>query len=332
MSGCLDAAGDIYALGCVFHYFLTAEPPWKADTPEALAKLHREAPVPLLSERFPEHGSAIDKILTGCLAKNPEWRYRRAQELAEELRALREKLSEQQASESVEEIGRRVKKSPHPKRRATEEATHLELGRSVSDRSFGGIFRLTLLAALLIVIAVLVWHFLPRESSVAGNGTTRSYTFTKATDLEIFTTKDGTIDFNSLGIEGPGPFAHLVSQPLLDGKQWTLEWTLDLAETTQCSIAVVETGHSVILLNLSPAKLNLSIRPPGGTSDTTEVPRQGPWPRPITLRLEGSPTKTILMVNGQRYAPAATLPSLTLASLDISFANGFWRLSRMEVR
>jgi serine/threonine protein kinase len=336
MSGCLDAAGDIYALGCVFHFLLTAEPPWKADSPEALTTLHREAPVPLLSERFPEHGAAIDTILTGCLAKNPEWRYRRAQELADELRTLREKLSEQQASESVEEIGRRVKKSHRPKQRGkergTEEATHLELGKTVSDRSFGGLLRLTLFAALLIVVAVLAWRFLPGEGNVAGNGAGRTYAFTKASDLEIFTTKDGTIDFGSSGIEGPGPFAHLVSQPLLDGKEWTLEWTLDLAETTQCSIAVVETGHSVLLLNLSPQKLNLSIRPPGGTSDTTEIPRQGPWPQPITLRLEGSPSKTILVVNGQRYAAAATLSGLSRASIDISFAGGFWRLSRMEVR
>lgn len=336
MAGCLDAAGDVYALGCVLYYVLTAEPPWTADSSEALAKLHREAPVPLLSERFPEHGTAIDKILTGCLAKNPEWRYRRAQELAEELRVLREKLSEQQASESVEEIGRRVKKSHRPKlrekERRTDEATHFELGKTVSDRSFGGILRLTLFAAFLIVVAVLAWRFLPRESNSVRQGTGRTYTFAKASDLDIFTTKDGTIDFGSSGIEGPGPFAHLVSQPLLDGKEWILEWTLDLAETTQCSIAVVETGHSVMLINLSPAKLDLSIRPPGGVSDTTEIPRRGPWPRPITLRLEGSPTKTILVVNGQRYAPAATLPGLSQARLDISFAGGFWRLTRMEIR
>lgn len=336
MSGCLDATGDIYALGCVFHFLLTAKPPWTADSPEALTKLHREAPLPLLSERFPEHGSAIDKILTGCLAKNPEWRYRRAQELADELKALREKLSEQQASESFEEIGRRVKKSHRPKQRGkewgTEEATHLELGKSVSDHSFRGLLRLTLFAACLIVVAVLAWRFLPREGNMAGNGTGRTHAFTKASDLEIFTTKDGTIDFGSSGIEGPGPFAHLVSQPLVDGKEWTLEWTLDLAETTLCSIAVIETGHSVLLVNLSRQKLNLSLRPPGGTSDVFDVSPQVPWSQPITLRLEGSPSKTTVVVNGQPYAPAATLSGLNRASIDISFAGGFWRLSRMEVR
>jgi eukaryotic-like serine/threonine-protein kinase len=83
-----DAASprsDIYAVGVMFYYLLSARLPFSADRISTLIQLHRQEPVPDIREVVPDLSEHLLDILARCLAKDPSARYASAEELSEDL-------------------------------------------------------------------------------------------------------------------------------------------------------------------------------------------------------------------------------------------------------
>ncbi|OZF35044.1 Stk1 family PASTA domain-containing Ser/Thr kinase [Rhodococcus sp. 14-2483-1-2] len=81
----VDARSDVYSLGCVLFEILTGEPPFKGDSPVAVAYQHvRENPqLPsLVNDTVPRE---LDSIILKAMAKNPANRYQSAAEMRTDL-------------------------------------------------------------------------------------------------------------------------------------------------------------------------------------------------------------------------------------------------------
>ncbi|WP_415971805.1 Stk1 family PASTA domain-containing Ser/Thr kinase [Rhodococcus sp. 077-4] len=81
----VDARSDVYSLGCVLFEILTGEPPFKGDSPVAVAYQHvREDPqLPsLVNDSVPRE---LDSIILKAMAKNPANRYQSAAEMRTDL-------------------------------------------------------------------------------------------------------------------------------------------------------------------------------------------------------------------------------------------------------
>jgi len=86
----IDGRADVYALGATLFEMLTGRPPFQGDSQaELMAQvLFQEAPS--ISDFVPDAPEDLCVILERCLAKEPDWRYRSAGALAEDLERLLE--------------------------------------------------------------------------------------------------------------------------------------------------------------------------------------------------------------------------------------------------
>lgn len=79
----VDERSDVYSVGCVLHEMIYGTPPFTADSVVEVM-LHHVNEIP------PINGSSdIDAVIVNCLQKNPARRYANAEELMEDIDAIR---------------------------------------------------------------------------------------------------------------------------------------------------------------------------------------------------------------------------------------------------
>jgi serine/threonine-protein kinase len=78
---------DIYAVGVMYYYLLSARLPFVSDQIGQLIHMHRHVPVPDIRTIASDVPDQVAGILERCLAKAPEERYESADELADDLQA-----------------------------------------------------------------------------------------------------------------------------------------------------------------------------------------------------------------------------------------------------
>jgi serine/threonine protein kinase/TolB-like protein len=99
----LDARSDLFSLGVVFYEMATGRRPFSgASAAELLSSILRDEPAPV-SELRPELPRQLGRILRHCLAKEPARRFQTAQDVRNDLEALREEISETRVVEKLEE-------------------------------------------------------------------------------------------------------------------------------------------------------------------------------------------------------------------------------------
>lgn len=81
----LDTRSDLYSLGIVLYEMFTADVPFKAPTPIAVAMMHTTEKPVHVKEKRPDLPDQIAQLVMRCLEKTPETRPQTAIELAQEL-------------------------------------------------------------------------------------------------------------------------------------------------------------------------------------------------------------------------------------------------------
>jgi serine/threonine-protein kinase PpkA len=81
----IDGRSDLYSLGVVAHRMLTGDLPYKADTAVSIGIKHLQDPIP----RLPNYLQAFQKFVDKALAKRPEQRFQRGEEMVEMLDMIR---------------------------------------------------------------------------------------------------------------------------------------------------------------------------------------------------------------------------------------------------
>ena len=76
-------ASDVYSLGVVLYEMLTNQLPFKGDSPKELARLHRQVLPPSPRQHNPSISAKLERIIQKSLAKEPNNRYRNANQLGE---------------------------------------------------------------------------------------------------------------------------------------------------------------------------------------------------------------------------------------------------------
>ena len=89
-AGDTDARSDVWGLGCVLYEMATGRAPFAAGNRASLiSAILRDQPPPL-SRTMPLLPRALDRLVRGCLAKDPDARWQSAHDVAAELRSIEE--------------------------------------------------------------------------------------------------------------------------------------------------------------------------------------------------------------------------------------------------
>lgn len=98
----VDGRADIYAFGCLAYRMLVGEPPFVGSNEEVVNAHRRREPVSLLRRSGGEHiGAELDRIVLGCLEKNPSDRYQSMSAVALLLRRLMPALETLDPEEAI---------------------------------------------------------------------------------------------------------------------------------------------------------------------------------------------------------------------------------------
>lgn len=83
----VDPRSDLYSLGVTAYQLLTGDPPFKGDTPLAVAVQHLNTPPEPVANRRPETPASLAAVIDRLIAKKPADRYQSSAELLEALAA-----------------------------------------------------------------------------------------------------------------------------------------------------------------------------------------------------------------------------------------------------
>lgn len=89
----LDIRSDIYSLGITMYHLLNGSPPFKGESAYVIFQKHVHEPLPPFGDLTPPVPESVFRLLLKMTAKNPDDRFRSAEELRVAIENLREELA-----------------------------------------------------------------------------------------------------------------------------------------------------------------------------------------------------------------------------------------------
>jgi eukaryotic-like serine/threonine-protein kinase len=162
----VDARSDVYSTGCLMYELLTGQPPFRGDSPVAVAYQHVRESAPPPSAIVPGLPRPLDSIVMKALAKNPMNRYQSSGEMRADLQlALAERPVTAEAvltdAEKTQFIARTSGPPPGPPQGEAVD----EYGDDGGGQRRSGLIWAAVVAALLLVIGIAAYAIVSTSGS-----------------------------------------------------------------------------------------------------------------------------------------------------------------------